>query len=73
MKTAIASALMAGLTLVGAAGVVSGSANAQSLIEYCVATGGQIVERYNQETGNHYRQCQGGDLDGWIVGQPLAP
>lgn len=52
--------------------MVSGPANAASGAEYCVATGGQIVVRYNQENGNQYYLCQGGKLDGWILGQPLG-
>ncbi|MFB8005091.1 hypothetical protein [Nocardia sp. NPDC056000] len=51
---------------------VGAPANAVTAAEYCYASGGEVVVRYNQENGNRYELCQGGNLDGWILGQPLA-
>ncbi|MEV6071413.1 hypothetical protein AB0L82_33115 [Nocardia sp. NPDC052001] len=51
---------------------VGARASAATGAEYCVGSGGQVVVRYNQETGNRYELCQGGTLDGWILGQPIA-
>ena len=72
MGKVVARTAVVGLLAISGLAMVGGSANAASGAEYCVASGGQVVVRYNQENGNQYYLCQGGKLDGWILGQPLG-
>lgn len=72
MGKVVARTAVIGLLAISGLAAVSGPANAASYAEYCVASGGEVVVRYNRENGNQYYLCRGGKLDGWILGQPLA-
>ncbi|MEV0334169.1 hypothetical protein [Nocardia neocaledoniensis] len=70
MRKILAKTALAGVLAISGLVMLGSPAHAQSADEYCVAGGGQVVVRYND--GERYFVCQGGQYDGWILGQPVA-